>query len=796
MKPQLDQERATIETVESLQKVARSLARQKLTQLTLPEVEAVVDQVAKIIPAGNVPGMILSGLTRISGKNVQPQKAKQDINILFKEVPGFLEQMKYRAFFATPARIIWGYQNLLKLAGKDPESAFPEGVWQFYADYALREDTARHACETQGFDTVLNQNKVRLTTVDRVSAWVMAAVTCLHQYHSLLASEWYERTATWLLQEIINRTDIYSNWEKQKPYGRDAEGASYDYPAYRRLKFAQFLKPITDAMPHSKYTEWDGKLNDLIAYSLPAYQKQMSILAYLDPSPFGETRIPFSLRQAKIGIIHNGNYFLLPACEPDSSVPLDVRTARVQVAKLLADRSKSSAGLIDIARIRRSESLSLRKKVNPALQNDLENLRFAPILINTDQNEGSSLLSDIRQGERGISDHALTIFDTGKTFAFDQSHIFFDGTWGVALAEIMTNEALSWAVYLSMLSPAPTGSFQSYIKLELSREPADDHMIHESRKVTPEAGAESDKVNLKACLNLRNYFQQRNDLLKLTMNDLLILYRAIHAFVYHPSAKLRKEVDALNKGLPEVASQIQKLLDPSEKSSPSILIPVDATKRVPRDRIYPLNIEVPLAELDFLNLHTQTLQAFADYEAESRHNEKLYKRFSTLQRQYLATISGFGTILAKAKTIAVQGESASVGAIKLLAHLPSPLKQLLDKVPARYEKLNNLLKGTEVLSNLGAVANSSSLTRFLTAKDDNEQKQLTWGVMTDAQGVMRILLRDFRPHVALLHEVGCRELANLIAQDYLDAYVQGLNTFVQEVTRIALAHSRNSRQTG
>ena len=796
MKPQSAQERATIETVESLQKVARSLARQKLTQLTLPEVDAVVDQVAKIIPAGNVPGMILSGLTRISGKNVQPQKAKQDINILFKEVPSFLEHMKYQALFATPARIIWGYQNLLKLAGKDPESAFPEGIWQFYVDYALREDTARHANETHGFDTILHANNIHLNKVDRLTAWVMASVMCLHQYHSLLASEWYERTSLWLLQEVMGTTDLYTAWEKQKPYGRDAEGANYDYPGHRRLKFAQFLTPITDEMPHSKYAEWDESLNELIADSLPAYQKQMSILAYLEASPFGETRIPYLLRQAKLGIIHEGNYFLLPVCEPGTSKPLDVRTARSQLARLLAGHYEPTSGLADIARLRRADVLSLRKKANPTLQTDLEKLQFAPILINSDKRDGSSLLSEVRQGERGIGDHALTIFDTGKTFVFDQSHIFFDGTWGAALAEIMTNEALSWAVYLTLLSPAPKASFQSYVKLDLPREPSDEQMIRQARQVSPESGAENSTVDLKACLNLRGYFQERSDLLKLTMNDLLVLYRTIHAVVYQSSSRLQTEIEMFKNEMPDTAEQILHALEMSKNVNPSILIPVDASKRLPRDRIYPLNVEVPLAELDLLNLHTNTIHALTEYESATRHNEMLYKIFSELQRRYLATLSGFGTILAKAKTIAVQGESASVGAIKLLAHLPTPIKQLLDKVPARYEKLNNLIKGTEVLSNLGAVAISSSLTRFITAKDDNEQKQLTWGIMTNAQGVMYITLRDFRPHVALLHKIGKRELANLISQDYLDVYVQGLNTFVQEVTRIAIAHPRGNRHAG
>jgi hypothetical protein len=203
-------------------------------------------------------------------------------------------------------------------------------------------------------------------------------------------------------------------------------------------------------------------------------------------------------------------------------------------------------------------------------------------------------------------------------------------------------------------------------------------------------------------------------------------------------------------------------------------------------------MEVPLAELDFLNLHKLALQIVGEFEAQRIVDDELFTRFDNIQRRYLATLGGFGTILAKAKEIAVRGESASVGAIKLLAHMPLPLKQLLDKIPTRYEKLNNLLKGTEVFSNIGAVAKSSSLSRFITAKDDNEQKQLAWGVMTDAQGVMKITLRDFRPHVTVLHTIGRKDLANQLAQDYLDAYANGLKQFVQEVTRIAIARPRKS----
>jgi hypothetical protein len=106
-----------------------------------------------------------------------------------------------------------------------------------------------------------------------------------------------------------------------------------------------------------------------------------------------------------------------------------------------------------------------------------------------------------------------------------------------------------------------------------------------------------------------------------------------------------------------------------------------------------------------------------------------------------------------------------------------------------------------VFSNVGAVVPASTLTRFITAKDDNTQKQLAWGVMTDARSVMHIHLRDFRPHVAALLSIGRKDLANLITQDYLDAYAEGLNAYVHDLSRITLANrettptSRTRRQT-
>jgi hypothetical protein len=192
-----------------------------------------------------------------------------------------------------------------------------------------------------------------------------------------------------------------------------------------------------------------------------------------------------------------------------------------------------------------------------------------------------------------------------------------------------------------------------------------------------------------------------------------------------------------------------------------------------------------------LNLHRQCIAALDGYASGSGDRSAHYNNFDKLQRAYLAALAGFGIVLSKAKEIANAGESTSTGAIKLLANMPAALQRMLDAIPSRIDLLNDILKGREVFSNVGAVAPNSTLTRFITAKDDNDKKTLAWGVITDAAGVMRISLRDFRPHARLLSAVDQKEVAGLIVQDYLDAYAAGLNKFILDLQRI----TETSRET-
>jgi len=65
-------QKVTTKTAESLRAVAESKPLRKLSHLSLPEIDAAVNLVSQIVPAGNVPGMILSGLSRLPAQRIPP----------------------------------------------------------------------------------------------------------------------------------------------------------------------------------------------------------------------------------------------------------------------------------------------------------------------------------------------------------------------------------------------------------------------------------------------------------------------------------------------------------------------------------------------------------------------------------------------------------------------------------------------------------------------------------------------------------------------------------------------------
>ncbi|HSH02809.1 MAG TPA: hypothetical protein VLL52_09855 [Anaerolineae bacterium] len=785
-------QQASIVTANSLNKVAQDAHEAGMTQLSLPQMTEMVESVSKAVPAGNIPSLILERLTQMRTETPPQETMDKDIYLLFDTSKRFMSQAMYMTFAVTPAKVIGSYQKLLQLAGMDPLASFPEGVWQFYVNYALREDTARHTNETHGFDTILKRYGISLSLVDRVTAWVMGVIHTLHEYDSLLENEWRERTYTYILQTVMADSDeaewyerIYRRWEVQRPFRRSHDAKSQEtYARYRRRLFDEFLREAIDKLTPEQQMAWGQAVKEA-KKSLPAYQKQMTIASFLEPHAYGETRHRIPIDELQVGIIHDGHYYLIPACKPDTSEPASVMEVRAHVAAIVADEVRPTpTSLIPLATMKRAALAGYLPSMSKLFRQNLDLLCKAPILINTEPRPRGLPLSDLRQAERGIGSHPLTIFDTHETFVFDQSHIFFDGAWGAGLAEIITGQALAWGHYLNNLK-VPAGRKEGVEPLLFVWEKRDrKNLVQVTEQVMLEVSAETDAVALHAILALRKLCKQRNDLITVTVNDLLILYRAIHAITYQPQAQLVMELEQLATEPESTEAAMMALNEIQNHHNPALLIPIDATHRIPGDRVYPMVFEVPLEELNFLNLHRSTVRALDAYETGTGDRTPLYAEFDRLQRTYLANLAGFGMVLTRAKLAATAGESVSTQAIRMLANLPTAVQRMLDDIPSRFEVLNDMIKGREVFSNCGAVVSTSSLTRFNTAKDDNQHKVLAWGVLTDAKGIMHITLRDFRPHVWALIETGRRDLAQRITADYLQSYAIGLNVFVQEVRRI------------
>lgn len=777
---------------------------------TKEEMAQVVSQVSQVLPAGNVPDVILSGLLRMGERKLQHENVSSDLASLLRGVEKTMDKAAYLGYFAGPAAAIWAYQQLLRAAGKEVDDAFPEGVWQFYVGYGLREDTARHTNETHGFDTALEQHDIHLDEIERMAAWVMAGIICLHQYDEFLATEWKERTATCLLRRLTQGqrwetyfADLYQQWGEQKPYSREEDASDNEtYPVYRWNRFRRFVQGSVRALPPKLAEKWRQEMTYLEQEHLPRYQQQMSILTTLVPGPFEETRQPIPLEDAHIGVIYRGEYFLIPICEPDTHEMTSIETVVNLLTGMVSQppSEPQPVSLTPLARTHRAALTQLTPKLSAPFVESLQPLTTAPILLNFDPRDRTLPLAEIRQTERGLGSHPLTVFTTrgqeeatgemsGRSFIFDQSHIFFDGAWGAAFAEIFTNEALSWALYLHKFPPTHDPStLPTHLKFPPT--PDDDALMQNSAKCTVEAAAETRQINIRGMVQLRKLFKMRSDLLHLTVNDMLVLYRAIHALTYQPSVDLVHQLRELS-AQPEMEGAAQAALRAmTEKSriNPTVLIPVDASVCDPRERVHPLSFEVPLSQLDLLGLHARTVDALNEYDQGVR---AAYTRFDELQRQYLLTLASLGEVFFQAKSVAILGQTTSVHSLKMLAHFPAPLQKLLDAYTGRVGWMNDMLKGREVFSNIGRVVYTSTLTRFLTAKDDNDHKDLAWGILTDKEDKMFVTLRDFRPHVAALATVGQQALADAIAQDYLNRYAQGLNQFLVDLHRITVA----SRET-
>jgi serine/threonine protein kinase len=226
--------------------------------------------------------------------------------------------------------------------------------------------------------------------------------------------------------------------------------------------------------------------------------------------------------------------------------------------------------------------------------------------------------------------------------------------------------------------------------------------------------------------------------------------------------------------------QIMTHFDEQRAINPALLIPMDASGVDPRLRLYPATFRNPLPELltrlDRCNALVVRLKQQPDPATLAIFEQERSALFADLYN--------FGAALQALKQVTMRGEGFTTAALRLLGHLPKSMQHLLDLIPQKFGVLNEILKGREVFSNVGQVVATSMLTRFASARDDGETKLLVWGVMSDAKGRLVVTLRDFRPHVAPLIACGRADLAEALAQDYLDDYAAGVNALIRRIQRV------------
>jgi hypothetical protein len=832
------------DTLASLREINDNTIRQ-LTRLTLPEIEAVKEEVARVLPAGNLPAFVLNGLLKLKGRRVSPDQVSQDIAALMRGL-SLIPQGLYGAFIAGPAAVLYAYQQLLRLAGKDPADAFPEGTWQFYLQFGLREDTARHANETVGFHQALPQQPDPVATA---TAWVCAALEFTYDYDELLATNWKEAVMLRLLSEEMAETfgsdhssfvTLVRDWNQLCPYRRPPEGPAYI--PHRQAVFQRILQPFLNDLPSAAQERFRKQYADRVVKELPAYQQQMTLLATLQADTYQERKIPIPLWDAAIAFIWQGHTYLLPVCQQDehgrplcypvypadtSPLPLnplpggELRDATTGQPLLVdrggrvwyrengrlvgrlcpptpervhgwlgailsspADKTPPTLDLM-LAESPRSLQRRLRERLTSATQAELSALGCAPIILNWDRRPHELPLAHIRRGRRGVGDHALTLFLTDQSMVFDQSHIFFDGMWGLAVAEIMTNSAIYWYRRLAGDRAIVSETSSYVVPLALNSTPQMETLVKKNYRIN-ESAAESVGVDTHRLSRLRQWLLQRGA--HLTINDLLLLYRFFHSAWYQPSRTLTQALEAFCSRATSADARaayqsITVTLARLHETNPAMLIPMDASNVAPCERVFPTTFRNPLTEIRERFVLAQ--DSYRAYKARPDSNDWL--AFDRARRELLTYLNAFGKLMDAMKAVTMRGESFNTATIQLLAHLPSSMQHLLDQIPQRIGALNEVIKGNEVFSNIGRVAPGASLTRFISAKDDGQTKELIWGILTDDQEQMHISLRDFRPFVTQLLSLGETELAGLLAQDYLESYVQGLNSFAAELSTLITA---------
>lgn len=786
--------------------------------------------------SGNVRGLFRSGLTLLRARLVKPRTEEDSSDRL--RVIGYY--LLFIGLIGIPALLLTWFQRLRSAVSGTPW-AFEEGSWQFYLNFGLREDLAHHTNETTGYQT---QRAKDATEVDDLTAWIMTLGQFLWSYDELMGIVWDEANTIRLLDKtayeagmrqepLFNR--LGRQWEVQRPYDAPMNGT---YADVRRAAFDSFITRRVEALPKTLLKQFETARDMQQKQNRAAYQRLLSINGFMNPSRIKDSKEFIKPWQANIGVVYRGQYFMFKLAARDefgrllgfgrggNSFPImeyNDRLYAVEGKELRADGDQiydvisgkwlgfldlvstvdmkaqvnallqqnlpanfafDQSELVDIllAETPRSAQQKLRSLLPPQSRAAVAELQKTPVILNWDEHPREKTLAELRRTRRGIGDHPLTVIRTEDSFIFDEHHGFFDGTWAVAMAEVLTKSAIQWCTRVKDITLTES---QPPSPLLLHASPDFISAARPLRQMT-EVSAEAIIPGIQSVLDLRKRLKVQGT--NLTVNDLLVIARIFHAAHYKPSSALQKQIDAIalseKREDKQLTAAIEASLQRGRLINPALLIPVDATLVAPKQRIYPITFRSLSDELVWA--WDDTWEAYQAYrKIEPPTTTEGYYAFHHFQSHYeelLQNLQVFSHVLAASKSVALRGKSINVAAMNLLANLPPELQRLLREIPERFSVLNEVIRGDEVYSNIGRVAKGATLRRFMSAKDDGNTKALVWGIMTDDDGRMVITMRDFRPHVGPLVESGRIELARSMAQDYVNAYTTDLISLVAKLS--------------
>jgi hypothetical protein len=783
-------------------------------------------------------GLIRSGLTLLRARQIH----SADNSRQGSRLTSWRDHFLYFILIVIPAIVLETYHRMRTWITGEPKR-HPQGSWQWALYFSLRGDLAHHTCETIGYH---RDRPPEATEVDDLAAWVMALIQFLWSYDDLMGVIWQEWTLLKLVKEAA-RLDGLENepqfvrlqrqWELARPYNAPLNGT---YADVRRAAFNAFISPRIDTLPpHLK--EHIFSRYSRLKMNLPAYQKQMSVMARLAPGLHRDSKEPVPLWETNIGLIHNGEYYLINVADRDESgapvvygqggvrwplgfvdgapvapdgtalivqdgqvhraddgewlgyldlAPASRVKGQVQaiLAQPLAAETMPGRDLPDpdllLAETPRDRQHRLRSLLPEETQHSLALLSRTPIIINWDMQRRDRSLAEIRRANRGIGDHALVIMRTADSIIFDQSHVFFDGNWSLAMAEVLTTAAVHWAKRCITIAPGeapPPRSIPLVSSTRFTREAL-------NLRQYPEISAETTIYDIATIFELRQLLLEKT-ITRLTVNDLLVITRIFHAAHYRPSPQVQEAIDVFRQGAESpldrrAVDAIERSLERGRLINPALAIPVDASPFEPGERIFLLTFR-NLTE-HIVTIWDDTWDAYQAYRRieppDTPEGQDALQHFLRKRTFLIGNLRAFSHILAASKAVALRGDSLSVAIFNMLSHLPAWLQRTLNTIPDRVPLLNEIVKGDEVYSNVGRVARGSSLTRFMSAKDDGNTKDLVWGVMTDDENRLYVTMRDFRPHVEPLIQAGRIDLARLMAQDYVQSYTRDLIGLVARLT--------------